>query len=108
MLLVTQYKLSLILGNGKVHLPAGVSRYPFCIKLPQNIPCSFENCNGYIRYTIKANIIKSWRLNSECEAPFTVIAAYDLNIRREQCVSEIDIPNCYYDFIIFTFENQNI
>lgn len=77
----------LISGNGTVCIPAGSSRYPFRIQIPFNIPCSFEHKYGHIRYTIKAIIGRPWRFDHECKAAFTVIAIYDLNGRRERCVS---------------------
>lgn len=74
--------------DGKVHIPAGLSRYPFRIQLPRDIPCSFEYhklIDGHVRYTLKAIIVRSWRFNHECKVAFTIITNYDLNIRREQC-----------------------
>ncbi|XP_077273697.1 arrestin domain-containing protein 17-like [Temnothorax americanus] len=79
--------------DGKVHIPAGLSRYPFCIQLPCDLPCSFEHHVGHIRYTIKAVIVRSWRFNHECKAAYTVITIYDLNIRREQCIGIDDEVN---------------
>lgn len=87
----------IILDDGKVHIPIGLNKYSFHIQLPRNIPCSFEHFNGHIRYTIKAVIDRPWRFNHECKAAFTVITAYDLNVRHQQCVSyfnsEIKLPN---------------
>ncbi|XP_011879566.1 PREDICTED: arrestin domain-containing protein 2-like isoform X2 [Vollenhovia emeryi] len=77
----------------KVHIPAGLSKYPFHIQLPHDIPCSFEQHYGHIRYTIKAVIVRSWRFNHECKAVFTIISHYDLNIRREQCIGIHDEIN---------------
>ncbi|XP_011879568.1 PREDICTED: arrestin domain-containing protein 2-like isoform X2 [Vollenhovia emeryi] len=77
----------------KVHIPAGLSKYPFHIQLPHDIPCSFEQYYGHIRYTIKAVIVRSWRFNHECKAVFTIISHYDLNIRREQCIGIHDEIN---------------
>lgn len=72
--------------DGKVHLPAGLSRYPFCIQLPHNIPCNFEDRVGHVRYTIHAIIVRPWRFNHECKVALTINTPYDLNIRREQCI----------------------
>ncbi|XP_011700742.1 PREDICTED: arrestin domain-containing protein 2-like [Wasmannia auropunctata] len=72
--------------DGKVHLPAGLSRYPFCIQLPHNIPCNFEDRVGHVRYTIHAIIVRPWRFNHKCKVALTINTPYDLNIRREQCI----------------------
>ncbi|KAL6260484.1 hypothetical protein P5V15_008008 [Pogonomyrmex californicus] len=76
--------------DGNIHLPIGLSKYPFCIELPHDISCSFEHRNGHIRYTIKVIMKRPWRFNYECKAAFTIITNYDLNIRREQCMTVYD------------------
>ncbi|XP_060821608.1 arrestin domain-containing protein 17-like [Bombus pascuorum] len=66
-------------------LPRGYNQYPFSFQLPNNIPCSFEHTNGYIRYTVKAVIDRPWKFDHECKAAFTVISNLDLNLHREKC-----------------------
>nr|XP_012215918.1 PREDICTED: arrestin domain-containing protein 2-like isoform X2 [Linepithema humile] len=80
----------IVRDDGKVHIPVGLNKYSFHIKLPCNIPCSFEHVDGHIRYTIKAVIDRPWRFNHECKAAFTVITAYDLNMRHQQCIGICD------------------
>ncbi|XP_011176387.1 arrestin domain-containing protein 17 [Solenopsis invicta] len=85
-------------GDGKVHIPAGLSRYPFCIQLPHEIPCSFEHRIGHIRYKIKAVIVRPWQFNYKCEVMLTIFRTYELNIRYEQCIGvhdEIKRPFTY-------------
>jgi len=88
---VTSRKSSLISDDGMVYIPAGLSRYSFRIQIPHNIPCSFEHTYGYIRYTIKGIIDRPWKFDHECKAAFTVISIYDLNLRRERCVSRMGV-----------------
>lgn len=92
----------IILDDGKVHIPVGLNKYSFHIPLPCNIPCSFEHFNGHVRYTVKAVIDRPWRFNHECKAAFTVITAFDLNLRQQQCVCIIIlIPKLNYTINCF-------
>ena len=67
-------------------IPYGHNEYTFSFRLPNNIPCSFEHTNGYIRYTVKAVIDRPWKFDHECKAAFTVVSNLDLNLYREKCV----------------------
>ena len=66
-------------------IPYGHNEYTFSFRLPNNIPCSFEHTNGYIRYTVKAVIDRPWKFDHECKAAFTVVSNLDLNLYREKC-----------------------
>ncbi|XP_043580847.1 arrestin domain-containing protein 17-like [Bombus pyrosoma] len=71
--------------DSRHNLPHGHNQYPFSFRLPNNIPCSFEHTNGYIRYTVKAVIDRPWKFDHECKAAFTVVSNLDLNLHREKC-----------------------
>nr|XP_022901266.1 arrestin domain-containing protein 17-like [Onthophagus taurus] len=60
-------------------LPIGSHIYPFTCVLPPNLPSSFEDEYGYIRYTIKAIIDRPWKFDHETKQAFTVLSQYDLN-----------------------------
>jgi len=64
-------------------MPAGKHTMPFQFVLPYNIPASFEgSCSfvGYVRYSVKATIVKPWKFNHETKVAFTVASFYDLNM----------------------------
>nr|XP_033186624.1 arrestin domain-containing protein 2-like [Bombus vancouverensis nearcticus] len=66
-------------------IPYGHNEYTFSFRLPNDIPCSFEHTNGYIRYTVKAVIDRPWKFDHECKAAFTVVSDLNLNLHREKC-----------------------
>ncbi|XP_068972904.1 arrestin domain-containing protein 2-like isoform X4 [Bombus flavifrons] len=66
-------------------IPHGHNEYKFRFRLPNDIPCSFEHTNGYIRYTVKAVIDRPWKFDHECKAAFTVVSDLNLNLYREKC-----------------------
>ncbi|XP_078051486.1 arrestin domain-containing protein 3-like, partial [Augochlora pura] len=69
-----------------IELKQGYHRYPFEFQLPRNIPSSFENVSGHIRYTVKAVIKRPWKFDHECKAAFTVVSTLDLNANRDKCI----------------------
>jgi len=69
-------------GDGKsdCHLGPGHYEYPFEYLLPVTaIPSSYESADGYVRYSVKANIDRPWKLDDSKTAAFTVLAPLDLN-----------------------------
>ncbi|XP_076102113.1 arrestin domain-containing protein 3-like [Mytilus galloprovincialis] len=63
----------------KFVLPAGKYSYPFRFQLPSSLPSSYEGEYGYVRYYIKAAIIKPWRMDHVTKTAFTVSSVLDLN-----------------------------
>ncbi|XP_068972903.1 arrestin domain-containing protein 2-like isoform X3 [Bombus flavifrons] len=74
-------------------IPHGHNEYKFRFRLPNDIPCSFEHTNGYIRYTVKAVIDRPWKFDHECKAAFTVVSDLNLNLYREKCFAIHDETN---------------
>ncbi|XP_049799800.1 uncharacterized protein LOC126235108 [Schistocerca nitens] len=60
-------------------LPPGEHVYNFSVKLPENLPSSFEGTYGRIRYTIKAKMNRPWAFDEKVKAFYTVISHLDLN-----------------------------
>ncbi|XP_078045517.1 arrestin domain-containing protein 2-like [Augochlora pura] len=77
-------------SDSRVELEEGYREYPFKFQLPCNIPSSFENFYGKIRYTVKAIINRPWKFDHECKAAFTVVSSLDLNAHREKCLGIYD------------------
>ncbi|XP_078051797.1 arrestin domain-containing protein 17-like [Augochlora pura] len=72
--------------ESKIELKAGCHKYPFEFQLPRNIPTSFEDPHGYVRYTVKAIIERPWKFDHECKIAFTVVSVFDLNMHRDRCL----------------------
>jgi len=64
-------------------MPVGEHQFPFAFVLPQNIPSSYENRNGKVRYSVKAVVDRSWKTNYTCKLPFSVNTFLDLNTISE-------------------------
>ncbi|XP_047108254.1 arrestin domain-containing protein 17-like isoform X4 [Schistocerca piceifrons] len=60
-------------------LPPGEHVYNFSVKLPENLPSSFEGTYGHIRYTIKAKMNRPWAFDEKVKAFYTVLSHLDLN-----------------------------
>ncbi|KAJ6636505.1 Arrestin domain-containing protein 3 [Pseudolycoriella hygida] len=60
-------------------LSAGLHKFNFACPLPFNLPTSFESKYGHIRYQIKVDIERPWKLDLKYSFGFTVIKVYDLN-----------------------------
>lgn len=73
----------------KFVLPAGKYSYPFRFQLPPSLPSSYEGEYGYVRYYIKAAIIKPWRMDHVTKTAFTVSSVLDLNSLPQASVSKI-------------------
>lgn len=69
-------------------MPVGEHQFPFAFVLPQNIPSSYENRNGKVRYSVKAVVDRSWKTNYTCKLPFSVNTFLDLNT-----ISEAEVWN---------------
>ncbi|XP_076238944.1 arrestin domain-containing protein 17-like [Calliopsis andreniformis] len=77
-------------ANVQVEIPPGYHRYPFVFKLPCSIPNSFQHPIGYVRYTVKGVIDRTWRFDRKCSAIFTVLSVLDLNSCQERCLGVDD------------------
>ncbi|XP_065904754.1 arrestin domain-containing protein 3-like [Dysidea avara] len=70
-------------GNGKdsQELAAGRYEFPFKYQLPYNValPTSFESQYGYIRYTLTATILRSWKHNHTTKRAITINETVDIN-----------------------------
>lgn len=74
-------------------LRAGRNEYAFHFRLPREIPCSFEDTTGYVRYTIKVVVERPLKSAYECKAAFSVISRLDLNVFRDKCFGIHDETN---------------
>lgn len=71
-----------LLGNyngGETELSPGFHKFNFSCVLPFNLPTSFESKYGHIRYQIKVELERPWKLDLKYSFGFTVIKVYDLN-----------------------------
>eukprot|EP00058_Branchiostoma_floridae_P001236 XP_002586724.1 hypothetical protein BRAFLDRAFT_77485 [Branchiostoma floridae] len=65
----------------------GLRTFPFEYQLPNRpIPPSFEGDHGFVRYWLKAAIIRAERNNHECKRAFTILTPYDLNDEPEALI----------------------
>jgi hypothetical protein len=78
----------------------GEYSFQFSYQLPANIPTSFENDHGHVRYTAKAVIDRPWKFDHETKAGFTVIYILDLNADPSLAVSAV------FFFILFLNVSQ--
>ncbi|KAK9886117.1 hypothetical protein WA026_014903 [Henosepilachna vigintioctopunctata] len=65
--------------NGNTHIGPGRFTYPFSFHLPPNLPSTFENSNGYIRYTLKGIVDVPWGTDYEDKIHFVLASLIDLN-----------------------------
>ncbi|CAB3411224.1 unnamed protein product [Caenorhabditis bovis] len=70
-------------SDGENKMPPGSYQWPFSINLPPNCPPSFEGEYGYIRYYLRAEIDRPWRLDKAKKQCFTVSPQIDLNLTPE-------------------------
>ena len=66
----------------------GEYSYPFAFTLPSNIPTSFENIYGKIRYSMTVVIGRQNKSDLEYQIPFTVNSIVDLNSIQEAQVEQ--------------------
>ncbi|XP_049855328.1 arrestin domain-containing protein 3-like [Schistocerca gregaria] len=75
----TKLRGILAVSAQELTLPPGEHVYNFSVKLPENLPSSFEGTYGRIRYTIKAKMNRPWAFDEKVKAFYTVISHLDLN-----------------------------
>lgn len=81
-------------GESKSQVPGGV--YPFSLKLPEKIPCSFEGLYGRIRYSLRACLVLAEDLVFYTNVlPFTLALLTDLNRDSLAPVSRVDLLVCF-------------
>jgi Arrestin (or S-antigen), N-terminal domain len=68
-----------MLGGESFDLMPGKYEYLFTFRLPNELPSSFEGEHGWVRYTLKATVVRPWRSNYEIKVPITVNTIVDLN-----------------------------
>ncbi|XP_025832682.1 arrestin domain-containing protein 3-like [Agrilus planipennis] len=72
---------NLIGGKGSlVELQPGEHVYPFSCTLPAAAPSSFEGTKGFVRYTVKATLVRPWKLNYHARKIIKVVRPLDLNV----------------------------
>ena len=62
-----------------MYLEPSVCNYPFSFILPPELPQSFDDITGHIRYRAKAVIDRPMKIDDKAEVLFTVIRLLDLN-----------------------------
>jgi len=67
-------------ATGDLYLEVGDYTYPFRFDLPQNLPTSFEQMYGQIRYSVNSTIDIPWHFDKHTSRSFTVINNLDLNL----------------------------
>ena len=50
-------------GSSKYNHREGTTRYPFSFQLSPHLPSTFDGKYGSVRYSLKAKIEKSWKLD---------------------------------------------
>lgn len=78
-------------GGILVEIPSGIHKYEFSVRLPSEVPASFEASNGHIRYNVEAVLDVPWDFDQEFKLPFNVFRVFDLNFHPElkiPCKSE--------------------
>jgi Arrestin (or S-antigen), N-terminal domain len=68
-----------MLGEESFDLMPGKYEYTFTFRLPKKIPSSFEGEHGWVRYTLKATVVRPGKSNYEIKLPITVNTVVDLN-----------------------------
>ncbi|KAH9523032.1 Arrestin domain-containing protein 3 [Bulinus truncatus] len=66
-------------GSTTQELCPGRHTFPFAFQLPLNLPSSFEDSVGHVRYIISCRIDRPWKFDHKTKRPFTVISDLDLN-----------------------------
>ncbi|XP_048507013.1 arrestin domain-containing protein 17-like [Athalia rosae] len=71
----------LIFGNetGESELSEGRHVFNFNCQLPNDLPCSFEEVFGKIRYSVRATIDRPWKSEYVVKERLTVMSIFDLN-----------------------------
>lgn len=83
------FELMLFGGVGETHLGPGTFNYPFTFQLPPNLPSSFMNNHGYIRYGVKAVVDIPWAMDYEDKMYFEVASPIDLNTFPMECFQPV-------------------
>jgi len=60
-------------------LAAGSHYLPFSFNLPPVIPATYEGAYGYVRYYLKATMVRDWKFDYDVKHHITVLAELDLN-----------------------------
>jgi Arrestin (or S-antigen), N-terminal domain/Arrestin (or S-antigen), C-terminal domain len=63
----------------QTELSSGLHKFNFACQLPIQLPTSFESKYGYIRYQIKVELERPWKIDVKFCFAFTVIKVLDLN-----------------------------
>nr|XP_039254407.1 arrestin domain-containing protein 2-like isoform X2 [Styela clava] len=66
-------------ANDTVELSPGSHTFSFNFTLPHALPSSYEDFGCFIRYFIKASIVKPWKFDHNTKKVFTVLDTLDLN-----------------------------
>ncbi|XP_067001870.1 arrestin domain-containing protein 3 isoform X2 [Anabrus simplex] len=66
-------------SEDKIALGSGTQSLPFQFKLPENIPSSIESPEGYVRYSVSAELNEKDLTTKAVKIYFTVNAILDLN-----------------------------
>ncbi|XP_025832683.1 arrestin domain-containing protein 17-like, partial [Agrilus planipennis] len=75
-----RYKYFLLGGKGQeIELPPGDHFYTFTFVLPSDLPPSFEHSKGYIRYSLKARLVRPWKPDQIASKVITLANNFDLN-----------------------------
>lgn len=82
----------------------GVYEYPFDFTLPCDLPTSFEDAWGYVRYNAHF-VLKTPFVDANCVKPFKVIKPIDLNhvpkLRVIQSFFSLVSFLLYYSFLCY-------
>ena len=82
-------------------MPPGHYEYPFRFLVRTDLPSSFESTVGHVRYTLRANIDRSWKFDHVLREALTVVGCLDLN--REAPALRV----CFLVFFILKFGSHS-
>ncbi|XP_044755834.1 arrestin domain-containing protein 3-like [Coccinella septempunctata] len=83
------FEIMLFGGSGETYLGPGIFNYPFSFQLPPNLPSSFTNQHGYIRYGVRGIIDIPWGLDYESTQNFELVSPIDLNTFPMECFQPV-------------------
>ena len=91
-----------MLGGESFDLMSGKYEYLFTFRLPNELPSSFEGEHGWVRYTLKATVVRPWRSNYEIKVPITVNTIVDLNSVELANVSKFRyLLKCFVSILLY-------